>query len=100
MAYYFNTIFDQSVIDNEIDRLLPNIENLEDYFIFCSELFNEHSDMDNYQEPELMNKVILPIVEKLGWFHSLEESKIISVFEQRYDAVLFLDKKSIKKVKK
>jgi hypothetical protein len=89
--YYINSCFDQYTIDNDIDDILTQTDKLDDFFSECKNIFDTNPNMDEYNESNIQEKLIKPILGKLGWRYELEEVKIISGIEQKFDAVLFSD---------
>jgi hypothetical protein len=90
--FFINNLFDQQFLDKKIDSILPKIDNINEKFDFCEDLFFNNTHYNTLTESSVQNIIILPIIKKLNWFYALEEMKIISGIRQKLDIILFSTK--------
>ncbi|MDR1520416.1 MAG: N-6 DNA methylase, partial [Planctomycetota bacterium] len=86
-----NRLFEQNYFSAKLAGSLPEVSGLDDALKLCQGLFKDNPGLDSYQEKQLEDKIIKPILEALGWFIWPKDVKIISGSREEIDYALFAD---------
>ncbi len=92
-VFVSNNLYERNFFERILPGLLPEFdgEEIDGQFNYCRNLFAAHPDLDNYNESQLEDEIIKPILSALGWSLLSQETKIISGLGQRIDISLFTD---------